>query len=97
MKIPRIQSVEPLNEKRLVVTFVNGVQKIYDCQEILRLDRFQPLTNDALFKSVQVDVGGYGISWDDEIDLSEFELWTRGIQVAPNEIGIFSQTCGETK
>lgn len=86
MKIPRIRSVEPLSEKRLVVTFVNGVQKIYDCQEILRLDRFQPLTDDTFFKSVVVDVGGYGISWDDEIDLSEDELWTRGVDFVPGKL-----------
>jgi hypothetical protein len=26
-------------------------------------------------------VGGYGISWNDEIDLSEYELWTNGAEV----------------
>jgi hypothetical protein len=26
----------------------------------------------------KVDSGGYGISWDDDCDLSENELWTRG-------------------
>ncbi len=27
---------------------------------------------------VRVDTGGYGISWNDAIDLSEYELWTHG-------------------
>jgi len=81
MNAPRIKVVIPLKEKRLLVTFVNGVQKIYDCQRILNLERFQLLKQEALFKAVRVDSGGYGISWDDETDLSEYELWTNGVEV----------------
>lgn len=29
----------------------------------------------GLFEQVKVDSGGYGISWDDNIDLSCNELW----------------------
>jgi hypothetical protein len=36
----------------------------------------------AFFRAVRVDVGGYGISWSDSIDLSEYELWTNGEPVA---------------
>ena len=32
--------------------------------------------------SVQVDVGGYGISWNDFIDLSEYELYINSKEVA---------------
>jgi hypothetical protein len=38
----------------------------------LNLEMFWWLKNDAFFKSVKVDTGGYGISWNDEIDLSEY-------------------------
>ena len=81
MNAPRIKSVTPLNGKHLLVTFVNGVQKIYDCQRILNLDRFQLLKNEAFFKAVTVDLGGYGVAWDDETDLSEYELWNNGVEV----------------
>jgi len=67
--------------KRLLVTFVNGVQKVYDCQRILQLDRFQLLRNEAFFKAVTVDTGGYGVSWNDQMDLSEYELWRNGVEV----------------
>lgn len=30
---------------------------------------------------VVVDPGGYGISWNDELDMSEYELWTKGIEI----------------
>lgn len=79
MTSPRIVSVEPLEEKHLRVEFSNGENKIYDCNPLLALERFQLLRTDAFFRSVQVDVGGYGISWNDDIDLSEDELWHKGI------------------
>jgi Protein of unknown function (DUF2442) len=33
------------------------------------------------FRSFKVDDGGYGIVWNDEIDLSEYELWKNGAEV----------------
>lgn len=79
MTAPKIKSVIPLADKQLLVTFVNGVAKLYDCQAVLNLDRFRLLQHEAFFKAVKVDPGGYGISWNDEMDLSEYELWHRGI------------------
>jgi len=87
MNTPRIKSVTPLTEKFLLVTFVNGIQKVYDCQRLLSLDRFQLLRNEAFFKSVTVDLGGYGVSWNDEMDLSEYELWNNGVKVEPSAAG----------
>lgn len=84
MNAPRIESVTPLEGKRLLVAFVNGVQKVYDCQRILNLDRFRLLKYQAFFKAVTVDPGGYGVSWDDEMDLSEYELWNNGVEVEPS-------------
>jgi hypothetical protein len=80
MTTPKIKSVLPLKGSRLLVTFVNGIQKVYDCQRLLSLERFQLLKQEAFFKSVTVDSGGYGISWNDEIDLSEYELWNNGVE-----------------
>jgi hypothetical protein len=42
---------------------------------------FQILKSDPFFKTVKVDSGGYGISWNDDADLSEYELWKNGIEV----------------
>jgi len=84
--IPRIKSVRPLEGRRLLVTFANGVQKIYDCQGLLNLDRFQLLKHEAFFKAVTVDPGGYGVSWNDEMDLSEYELWNNGVEVEASTV-----------
>jgi hypothetical protein len=79
MNVPRILSVRALENKKLLVKFVNGTEKVYDCGPLLRLERFRLLGNEAFFKAVRVDPGGYGISWNDEMDLSEYELWTNGV------------------
>ena len=40
---------------------------------------FAALKDPVLFRNVQVDPFGYGIFWNDDIDLSESELWLNGI------------------
>ena len=80
---PKIMSVIPLDDYRLQVTFVNGVCKVYDCRSLLPAPVFAPLIAGWLFRAVQVDPGGYGVSWNDEIDLSESELWEHGTHFEP--------------
>ena len=75
---PRVKNVVPLKQKILSVTFVNGVTKLYDCKPLLTKSPFMALSTDAIFDSIKLDQGGYGISWSNEIDLSEAELWLHG-------------------
>ena len=81
MKAPKITSVKARENKRLWVKFANGVEKIYDCTPLLDRAMFQVLKNDAFFTSVRVDPGGFGISWNEDVDLSEYELWTNSTEV----------------
>jgi hypothetical protein len=79
MKVyPKVRSVSILADKRLLIGFDTGARKIYDCAPQLREDAFRPLKEDWLFRSVQADASGHGISWNEEIDLSESELWENG-------------------
>jgi hypothetical protein len=82
--IPRIKTVTPIGDSQLVVCFENGVEKTYDCKPLLKRPEFHLLKVPALFRAVRVDAGGYGISWNDDIDLSEYELWINGKPV-PNK------------
>ena len=82
MEAPKFLSVQALENKKLSVKFVNGIEKVYDCAPLLDNALFWLLKNDAFFKSVRVDAGGYGISWNDDVDLSEYELWTNGVETA---------------
>jgi hypothetical protein len=81
--VPKIKDVQPIREARLLVAFDNGIKKVYDCSALLGRPPFCLLARSAFFNAVHVDPGGYGISWSDGIDLSEYELRTHG-NSAPN-------------
>jgi Protein of unknown function (DUF2442) len=65
----------------LLVDFDNGTGKKYDFKKNLSNPLFQELQDKVLFKQLTVDSGGYGISWNDDLDLSEYELWQNGVIV----------------
>ncbi|GAA6396414.1 DUF2442 domain-containing protein [Solibaculum mannosilyticum] len=71
---------EKLPDYKLFVMFEGGEQKKYDVNPLFsRWDVFQVLKSiDGLFQQVYVDVGGYGICWNEDIDLSCEELWDNG-------------------
>ena len=72
------EAVEPLSGKRLRVTFINGTIKIYDCKPLLKEEAFQLLGNEAFFRAVSVELHGYAVVWNDQVDLAESELWLHG-------------------
>lgn len=78
MKYPRVVDVKVIREYNLLVTFNNRVKKMYDMLPMLNDKRFEKLKDKVIFSMVKVDARGHGISWDDEIDLSEYELWLNG-------------------
>ena len=79
----KIKNVSALPEYRLSVQFAEGVTKLYDVKPLFeRLPVFKSLIDTPEeFGCVSVDVGGYGIVWGDELDLSCDELWEHGVQV----------------
>jgi hypothetical protein len=77
-KMPRIKTVAAVGPLKLVVGFDNGIKKEYDCAPLLARSPFRLLKDPGFFRAVRVDMGGYGISWNDDVDLSEYELWTNG-------------------
>ena len=79
----KIKNVSALPEYKLSVQFSEGVTKIYDVKPLFeKIPLFAELKdNPADFACVSVDVGGYGIVWNDDLDLSCDELWENGVQV----------------
>jgi len=75
---PKVKSVTPLSGKQLFVTFTTGDTRVYDSTPLLNEPPFYSLKDDAFFGNVHVDQTGYGIVWNDNVDLSESELWTNG-------------------
>lgn len=76
----RIREVKALENFVVSVIFQEGIEKEYDLKELFpEYPQFLQLKdNKDFFEQVQVDVGGYGISWDDKLDLSAEELWDNG-------------------
>lgn len=79
----KIKNVSALPEFKLSVQFSEGVTKIYDVKPLFeKLHEFKVFKDDPQeFFCVTVDVGGYGIIWNDDLDLSCDELWENGVQV----------------
>ena len=70
----KIKNIEPLDNFILYVTFENDVKKYYDLKLIFdRWQEFKILQNNkVLFSNVKIDAGGYGVSWNEDIDLSSY-------------------------
>ena len=79
----KVKNVNALANYKLSVQFVEGITKIYDVSPLIeKYSCFLPLKDNLmLFNSVTVDQGGYGIIWDDDIDISSNELWTNGQKI----------------
>ncbi len=78
----KVKNVYPKDNMIIEVDFDNKVRKEYDIKTILnKWIIFKELEDEELFKKVKVDVGGYGVSWNENIDLSCEELWKNGKDV----------------
>ncbi len=76
----KVKQVVPLDDFVLLVFFENGATKKYDIKRIFkRWESFEILkTAKGLYKQVKVDTGGYGVSWNDDLDLACNELYFNG-------------------
>ena len=79
----KVKAVNALPDWRLSVQFAEGVTKLYDLKPLFtKWKAFQVLKEEAgLFFDVKVDHGGYGIVWNDDLDLSCDELFQNGVTV----------------
>lgn len=73
----KIKDIQTLPDYKLNISFMEGQRKIYDIKRLAERESiFKELIDDEqLFNSVKVDAGGYGIIWNNELDLSCDELW----------------------
>lgn len=78
----KLISIFPLADHRLLGFFPAQETRLYDMNKLIEShDVFKPLDNEELFAKVHVDAGGYGVSWNDEIDLSANEIYEHGTVV----------------
>lgn len=90
----KIKAVSALPELCICVQFSEGLTKIYDVKPLLsKWKTFQRLSDSPeLFSSVEVDQGGYGVIWDDALDLSCDELFENGVTVKTPFDGLIAFT-----
>lgn len=86
MKYPRICKAEAIDDTTLMIEFTNQEVKKYDIRHLLKTPMFSPLRQPAFFKSFQVAPGGYGVVWNEEIDISEYELWQNGVALESKDL-----------
>ena len=76
----QIEEIIELDNLKITVRFSNGVIKIYNVEQLIpSFPQMKPLKNNKLFKTAVLDSGGYGISWNDNIDIAAEEIWNYGI------------------
>lgn len=79
----RIHAVNAKENYVIEAVFNNGDVKQYDMKSLfitfLQFLDFKKVS--GLFEKVRVDMGGYGISWNDELDLDAETIWEDGILI----------------
>ena len=90
----KVKAVSGLTDYQLSVQFAEGVTKIYDMKPLFKKwKNFNLLRKTPeLFFNVTVDKGGYGIIWNDDLDLSCDELFKNGKTVKTPFDGLIAFT-----
>ena len=90
----KIKAVNALPDWCLSVQFAEGVTKIYDVKPLFgKWMAFAALQDSPeLFFGVEVDPGGYGVIWSDDLDLSCDELYANGETVKTPFDGLMAFT-----
>ena len=76
----KVKAVNALPGFRLSVQFAEGITKLYDVKPLF--ERWAPFRtlerSPELFSRVRTDPGGFGVIWNDDLDLSCDELFANG-------------------
>ena len=78
--IPRIKSVDPLDDYILHVVFDDGKEVLYDVKEdIDAIESYKNLQEiHGFFRQVQLDKSRTCVFWNDEIDLPSDAIYEHG-------------------
>ncbi|ASJ22150.1 DUF2442 domain-containing protein [Brachyspira hampsonii] len=67
----KIKNVKAMDNLILKIIFENEEVRYYDVKKLISEHKeFEILNDISLFNLVKVDAGGYGISWNDDLDIS---------------------------
>ena len=81
----KITSLATLPDYILLVGFANGEFKQFDLKPLI--NKYPPFVTlkdvDGLYEQAAIDAGGYGIVWNDDLDISAEGIYEKGILCAP--------------
>ena len=78
----KIKNIIPKENLIIITEFENGIIKQYDVKSLLdKIEAFNILNNKIIFNNLKIDIGGYGISWNENVDLSSEEIWKNGVNI----------------
>lgn len=77
---PRAVDVKPLTDYRLLVTFINQEQRVFDVKPYIRGSWFGKLKDPVVFNAVRI--GGLSIEWPDGQDICPDELYVNSVTAA---------------
>lgn len=72
-----VTDVKPLEDYKLLLTFENDEQKVFDVTPYLEVGKFSELKDDTLFKSVHISFDS--VAWKNQLDLDPELLYSKSI------------------
>ena len=90
----KISSAAALPDYILLVGFTSGEYKQFDLKPLI--DKYAPFKSLAqvpgLYEQVKIDAGGYGLIWNDDLDISADGIYEKGTVCSPpNDIDMYRQ------
>ena len=90
----KITSLATLPDYVLLVGFSSGEFKQFDLKSLMnKYPPFAALKNvNGLYEQAKIDAGGYGIVWNDDLDISAEGIYEKGVACsAPDDIEKYRQ------
>lgn len=80
-----VVKVKPLDDFILEAVFTGGDIRHYDCKALIdEIPAFLELKkNPEIFDNPLIVSGGYGIVWNEDLDVASEEIWDNGKAVTP--------------
>jgi hypothetical protein len=76
---PRVVSVKPLKDHRLLVEFTNGEQRLFDAAQLFGYPAFEKLKDESFFRLVRVAYGT--VVWPEGMDYCPDTLYAESVSL----------------
>ena len=81
----KVTAVKPLDDMMMLVTFSTGETRLYDATQLLEFPAFEPLKDEEVFRSAQVEFGV--VTWmDGDIDIAPETMYKNSYAYQPMQV-----------